>query len=114
MSKKSVFGLVKDENQACNLIENLRTAGFSNNDISALLPDKASTREFAHEKGTKAPEGSVTGAASGGVIGGVLGWLVGIGALPIPGLGPFVAAVPRVAALRGWVGGGVAGDVVVG
>jgi hypothetical protein len=112
MSKKSVFGLVKDENQACNLIENLRTAGFSNNDISALLPDKASTREFAHEKGTKAPEGSVTGAATGGVLGGVLGWLVGIGALAIPGLGPFVAAGPLMAALSGLGVGGVAGGVI--
>src|SRR5438477_1237609 len=112
MSKKSVFCLAQDENQASRIIESLRAAGFSNNDISALLPDKASTREFAHEKGTKAPEGAATGAATGGVIGGVIGWLVGIGALAIPGLGPFVAAGPIMAALGGVGAGGVAGGLI--
>jgi hypothetical protein len=112
MAAKSVFCLAQDERQACQIIEDLRTAGFSNNDISALLPDKASTREFAHEKGTKAPEGALTGAITGGVLGGVLGWLVGIGALAIPGLGPFVAAGPLLAALSGISAGGVTGGVV--
>lgn len=112
MAKKSVFCLVKDEGQACRIIEELRTAGFSNNDISVLLPDKGSTREFAHTKGTKAPEGAATGAGTGGVLGGVLGWLVGIGALAIPGLGPFVAAGPIMAALSGAAVGGAAGGLI--
>ena len=112
MAKKSVFCLARDEAQAARIVEDLKSAGFSNNDISALLPDKGSTREFAHEKGTKAPEGAVTGAGTGGVLGGVLGWLVGIGALAIPGLGPFIAAGPIMAALSGAAVGATAGGVV--
>ena len=112
MSKKSVFCICQDEIQASNIVGNLKTAGFSNNDISVLLPDKAGTRDFAHEKGTKAPEGAVTGAGTGGVLGGVLGWLVGIGALAIPGVGPFIAAGPIMAALGGAAIGGTAGGVI--
>jgi uncharacterized membrane protein len=112
MAKKSVFCLARSEEQAANIVESLRTAGFSNNDISVLLPDKSSTREFAHEKGTKAPEGAVTGAGTGGLLGGALGWLVGIGALAIPGLGPFIAAGPIMAALGGAAVGATAGGLV--
>jgi hypothetical protein len=112
MSKKSVFCIAKNESQACNIVGNLQSAGFSNNDISVLLPDTASTREFAHEKGTKAPEGAVTGAGTGGVLGGVLGWLAGIGALAIPGIGPFVAAGPIMAALSGAAIGAATGGLV--
>jgi hypothetical protein len=112
MSKKSVFCITRDEAQACNIVDSLKAAGFSNNDISVLLPDKTSTREFAHEKGTKAPEGAITGVGTGGVLGGVLGWLAGIGALAIPGLGPFIAAGPIVAALSGAAVGATAGGVI--
>jgi hypothetical protein len=112
MAKKSVFCLARDQAQAIRIVDNLKTAGFSNNDISVLLPDKESTREFAHQKGTKAPEGAVTGAGTGGVLGGVLGWLTGIGALAIPGLGPFIAAGPIMAALSGAAIGATAGGVV--
>ena len=112
MAKKSVFCISRDEAQACRIVENLQNAGFSNNDISVLLPDKTGTRDFAHEKGTKAPEGAVTGAGTGAVLGGVLGWLVGIGSLAIPGLGPFIAAGPIMAALSGAAIGGTAGGVV--
>ncbi|HTL17772.1 MAG TPA: DUF3341 domain-containing protein [Patescibacteria group bacterium] len=112
MANKSVFGLSRDEAQACSIIENLRAAGFSNNDISVLLPDTNSTRQFAYKKGTKAPEGAATGAGTGGVVGGILGWLVGIGALAIPGLGPFVAAGPLMAALSGVAVGGAAGGLI--
>src|ERR1051325_8311938 len=112
MSKKSVFGLLNNEAQACSIIENLKAAGFSNNDISALLPDKTGTKDFAHEKGTKAPEGAITGVGAGGVMGGVLGWLVGIGSLSIPGLGLFIAAGPIMAALSGAAIGATAGGIV--
>src|ERR1700747_274848 len=107
---KAVFGLVDSETQAERIVDNLKTAGFSNNDISVLFPDKAGTRDFAHEKATKAPEGAATGAGTGGVVGGVLGWLVGIGSLAIPGVGPFIAAGPIMAALAGaGVGAAVGG-----
>src|SRR5213082_3796799 len=109
---KSIFCLTRDEGQACTIVDNLKAAGFSNNDISVLLPDKAGTRDFAHEKGTKAPEGAVTGAGTGGVLGGVLGWLAGIGALAIPGVGPFIAAGPIMAALSGAAVGATAGGLV--
>src|ERR1041385_2151520 len=111
MSKKSVFCLVRDEGQACRVIEDLQAAGFSNNDISVLLPDKSGTKDFAHEKGTKAPEGATTGGVAGGVLGGALGWLAGIGALAIPGLGPFIAAGPIMAALGGAAVGGTVGGI---
>jgi hypothetical protein len=112
MAKRAVFCLAQDEAHASRNEEHLKDAGFSNNDISVLLPDKRSTREFAHEKQTKAPEGATTGAVTGGVLGGVLGWLTGIGALAIPGLGPFIAAGPIMAALGGAAVGGAAGTLV--
>lgn len=114
MAKKSVFALVRDEAQASRVVEDLRNAGFSNNDISVLLPDKGTTRDFAHEKGTKAPEGALAGAGTGGVLGGAMGYLVGIGALAIPGLGPFIAAGPILAALSGAAVGATAGGLIGG
>ena len=112
MAKKSVFGITRDEAQACQIVDELRAAGFSNNDISVLLPDRRGTRDFAHEKGTKAPEGAATGAGAGGILGGTLGWLLGVGALAIPGLGPFIAAGPIMAALSGAAVGAAAGGLV--
>jgi len=96
---KSVFCLCDTAGQAESIVDGLRAAGFSNNDISVLFPDKSGTRDFAHEQHTKAPEGAATGAGAGGAVGGVLGWLVGIGSLAIPGVGPFIAAGPIMAAL---------------
>src|SRR5580765_2911575 len=116
MSKKSVFCIATTRAQAEQIVDSLKSDGFSPNDISVLFPDKETNRDFAHEKNTKAPEGAVTGAGTGGVLGGALGWLVGIGALAIPGVGPFIAAGPIMAALAGaGVGGamgGIAGAVV--
>jgi hypothetical protein len=104
---KAVFCLSDNDTQAERIVDDLKDAGFSNNDVSVLFPDKAGTRDFAHEKATKAPEGAATGAGTGGVVGGVLGWLAGIGSLAIPGVGPFIAAGPIMAALAG-VGVGAA------
>ena len=98
---KSVFCLSDNESQAEMIVQDLRAGGFSNNDISALFPDKSGTKDFAHEQHTKAPEGAATGAGTGGVLGGALGWLIGIGSLAIPGVGPFIAAGPIIAALAG-------------
>lgn len=98
---KSVLCIVNSRGEAGAVVEDLRSAGFSSNDISALFPDKESTRDFAHDKATKAPEGAAAGAATGTLLGGALGWLAGIGALAIPGLGPFIAAGPIMAALGG-------------
>src|ERR1039457_6121026 len=101
MSKKSVFCIATSRGQADRIVDTLKNANFSNNDISVLFPDKTTTRDFAHTKSTKAPEGAVTGAGTGGVVGGALGWIAGIGALAIPGVGPFIAAGAIIAALRG-------------
>src|SRR5438132_14223223 len=90
----------------------MRIAELSNNTISAFLPDKRSTRDFAHEQHTKAPEGAVTGGAAGLGIGAVLGWLAGIGSLAIPGVGPFIAAGPIMAALGGAALGGATGGLI--
>lgn len=111
MSKKSVFCIVTTESQAAAIVERLKAAGFSNNDISALFPDKSGTRDFAHSKGTKAPEGAAAGVGTGAVLGGALGWLAGIGALAIPGVGPLVAAGPIAAALSGAAVGGAVGGI---
>jgi hypothetical protein len=111
MSKKSVFCIAVSRDQAETIVDRLRTEGFANTDISALFPDTRSTRDFAHEKNTKAPEGAATGAGTGGVVGGSLGWLAGIGAIAIPGIGPLVAAGPIVAALSGAAVGAAAGGI---
>src|SRR5262245_52883329 len=108
---KAVFGIAPSESQAVVIVERLRAAGFSNNDISVLFPARTGTKEFAHEQHTKAPEGAATGAGTGGVLGGALGWLVGIGALAIPGLGPFIAAGPIMAALSGAAAGAALGGL---
>src|SRR6185437_4175408 len=108
----AVFGIYQDSIQAERAVDQITAAGFSNNDISVLLSDKQSTKEFAHEKNTKAPEGTATGATTGGIIGGTLGLLAGIGAIAIPGVGPFIAAGPIMATLAGVGVGGVAGGIV--
>jgi hypothetical protein len=90
----------------------LLAAEFTNNDISVLLADNSSSREFAHEKNTKAPEGTATGVATGGVVGGTLGLLAGIGALAIPGVGPLIAAGPIMGALAGMGVGGAVGGLI--
>jgi hypothetical protein len=114
MSKKSVFCIATSRNQADQIVDQLKSANFSNNDISVLFPDKGTTRDFAHEKNTKAPEGAVAGASTGGVIGGALGWIAGIGALAIPGVGPFIAAGPIMAALSGLAVGAAVGGIAGG
>jgi len=110
-SNTAVFGIFRDRLQVDRVVDELKARGFRHNDISVLFPNADSTKEFAHEKHTKAPEGATVGAASGGAIGGALGWLVGIGALAIPGLGPFIAAGPIMAALAGAGVGGAIGTL---
>lgn len=109
--KKAVVGLVKSQPQAESIVNDLRSAGFSTGDVSALFPDKSTTRDFAHEKNTKAPEGAIAGVGAGGVVGGTLGLLAGIGTLAIPGLGPFIAAGPIMAALSGAAAGATVGGI---
>jgi hypothetical protein len=108
---QAVFCIARTEAQALTIVQELKEAGFSHNDISVLFPDKTGTRDFAHEQHTKAPEGATTGATTGGVLGGAFGWLVGIGALAIPGLGPFIAAGPILAALSGAAAGAALGGL---
>lgn len=109
MSKNtSVFGIMSDKISLEMAVDALKRAGFSSDDISALIPDDHGTKDFAHEKHTKAPEGAVAGGTTGVILGGALGWLVGIGVLAIPGIGPFIAAGPIMAMLAG---AGVVGTV---
>jgi hypothetical protein len=107
----AVFGIYPTVPAAEAAVDTLRSAGFRTEDISALLPDNQGTKDFAHEKGTKAPEGAVTGASTGVVLGGALGWLAGIGSLAIPGIGPLIAAGPILATLTGVGVGGVIGGI---
>jgi len=107
----AVFGIFRTHSSVEAAVDRLRDSGFRNVDISVLLPENIGSKDFAHEKGTKAPEGVTAGASAGAVLGGALGWLAGIGALAIPGLGPFIAAGPIVAALAGAGVGGAVGGV---
>jgi len=108
----AVYGIYRNLESAEDAVDHLTTAGVSNNDVSILMADTESTRAFAHQKATKAPEGTATGATAGGVVGGTLGLLAGLGALAIPGLGPLIAAGPIMATLAGLGVGGTVGGLV--
>ena len=112
----AAFGIFATRGAVETTVDRLKAEGFRNTDISVLFPENSGTKDFAHEKNTKAPEGAATGAGTGGVIGGALGWIAGIGALAIPGVGPFIAAGPILAALSGAaIGasvGGIAGGLI--
>ena len=108
---KSVIGIVESPEVAEQIVAELQAAGLSQSAISVLLPDTEGTRDFAHKHSTKAPEGAAAGASAGGVLGGTIGLLAGVGALAIPGLGPFIAAGPLMAALSGAAAGAAVGGV---
>jgi hypothetical protein len=110
----AVYGLVKDVATATRVVSDLRTAGFTDRDVSVLMSDKKGSESFAINNQTKAPEGAATGAGTGALLGGGLGWLAGIGALAIPGLGPLIAAGPIMAALGGAAVGGTIGGAAGG
>ena len=112
--KKSVVGIVATKAQAQRIVDELQTIGVPTSEVSALFPDKDGERDFAHENHTKAPEGAATGAGTGGILGGALGWLAGIGTLAIPGVGPFIAAGPILAALSGAAVGATVGGLTGG
>jgi hypothetical protein len=108
----AAFGIYPNRASVEDAVDTLKAEGFRNTDISVLFPETTGTKDFATEKHTKAPEGATTGAGTGVVVGGALGWLTGIGALAIPGLGPFIAAGPIMAALAGAGVGGTVGGIV--
>ena len=108
----SAFGIYHDEATLKNGIYELERNGFRVTDISVLYPENVGTKDFAHEKSSKAPEGASAGAGTGAVVGGVLGWLAGVGAIAIPGVGPFLAAGPIMAALAGMGAGGATGGLI--
>lgn len=113
MSDKStsVYAITLSHQQTETIVSRLKDEGFANNRISVLFPDKSTSADFAHEKSTKAPEGAVSGGLTGGVLGGALGWIAGIGALAIPGAGPFIAAGPLAAAIGGAFAGATVGSI---
>lgn len=108
----AAFGIYKSRATAEAAVDQLQTAGFSNDDVSVLMSDSKGSKEFATEKNTKAPEGAATGVGVGATVGGTLGLLAGIGALAIPGVGPLIAAGPIMASLAGMGIGGAAGGLV--
>jgi hypothetical protein len=108
---KAVIGIAKSEEQAARIVNQLKEAGFSSDDVSLLLPDRGGLRDFAHEQHSKAPEGATAGVVAGGIIAGALGWLAGIGSIAIPGVGPLLAAGPVMAALSGAAAGGAIGGI---
>jgi hypothetical protein len=108
---KAVFCIATSQTQAESIVRQLKSAGFAESAISVLFPDKTGRQDVAHEQSTKAPEGAITGVGAGGAVGAALGWLAGIGALAIPGLGPFIAAGPVLAALSGAAVGAAVGGI---
>ena len=113
MSKNiAVFAIYASREAVEEAVGSLQAAGFRSTDISVLLPENEGTKDLAHEKHTKAPEGTAAGSITGGAIGGILGGLVGVGVIAIPGLGPLVAAGPIIAALTGIGSGGVVGGMI--
>ncbi|MFZ6846484.1 hypothetical protein [Undibacterium sp. RuTC16W] len=110
--KNAVYCIAQTKAQAESIVETLKSAHFSSAEISVLLPDQSGTRDFAHEQNTKVPEGTATGGVAGMGVGAILGWLAGIGTLAIPGVGPFIAAGPIMAALGGAAVGGAAGGLI--
>jgi uncharacterized membrane protein len=112
---KSIVGIATTRDQAERLVNRLQNQeGVPSSEISVLIPDTEGTHDFGHVKASKAPEGATTGVLAGGITGGVLGLLAGIGALAIPGVGPFIAAGPIMAALSGGALGATAGGLVGG
>lgn len=109
---RAVFGIISTPAQTERAVNLLLEAGFSSQDVSVLMPDHESTRAFAHQRDTKAPEGVTAGATTGGVIGGTLGVLAGLGSLAIPGIGPLIAAGPLLAGLAGLGAGGAVGGLI--
>lgn len=103
----AAFGIFPDQETVNEAIETLRTAGFRQTDVSVLFPENLGSKDFAHERHSKAPEGAVAGGGSGAVLGAAFGWLVGAGALLIPGLEAMHAAGP-VMGMMGGMGAGVA------
>src|SRR5882672_6314855 len=115
MSKNTaVFGIYSSQAGVQEAVDQLRAAGFRNTDVSVLFSDNVGTKDFAHERSSKAPEGAITGAGLGGLLGATAGWLCGIGVLAVPGLGPFLAAGPIMALLSGLGVGGVIGGLAGG
>ena len=112
MKNTAVFAVLKDRVHAEVAVDALIDSGFRTEDISVLLADNVGTKDFAHEKHTKAPEGAAAGATAGAVVGGTFGLLIGLGAITIPGLGPFIAAGPVMTALAGAGGAGVVGGLI--
>jgi hypothetical protein len=110
--KTAVLGIYSSATEAERAVDTLVNEGFSNADVSVLMSDNQGSKDFAHEKNTKAPEGTTAGVATGGAIGGTLGLLAGIGALAIPGVGPLIAAGPIMGALAGLGVGGAVGGIV--
>ena len=114
--RNSVFGIFHDQQSLDNTVDVLKAQNFRNSDISVLMPSKQATKDFSVEKNTKAPEGATTGATAGAIGGGIFGWMLGAGALAIPGLGPFIAAGPIMAAIAaagvGGAIGGIAGGLI--
>jgi hypothetical protein len=108
----AVFGIFATAVEAERGVDTLIAAGFPSADISVLLPDTRATKDFAHQKDTKAPEGTTAGVTAGGIVGGALGVLAGMGALAIPGVGPLIAAGPIMAGLAGLGVGGAVGGLV--
>jgi uncharacterized protein YcfJ len=114
IGRNSVFAIFNNQSSLNHAVEVLKSQNFRNSDISVLMQSKEGTKDFAFEKNTKAPEGATTGAVTGAVAGGTFGWLVGAGALAIPGLGPFIAAGPIMAAIAGAGVGGTVGGIAGG
>lgn len=102
----SVFGIYADPASVTEAVDQMKAAGFRSTDISVLSAENLGSKDFGHERHTKAPEGAVAGGGLGAVVGATAGWLAGAGAFFVPGLEPVAVAGPVMGMLSG-MGAGV-------
>ena len=116
MDNKKLVGIFQNENEAIRVIENLKAAGYHDNEISVIAKhsEKTDRIEEATHVDTQATDDAskaAGGAAIGGLLGGIGALLLELGVIAIPGVGPFLAAGPIAATLTGLIAGGAIGGL---
>lgn len=110
--RSTIGALFTDRNKAQQAIQDLKVAGFTEDQIGVAMRDSGEQGQLADETGVHTHAGS--GATKGAVVGGVLGLLVGLGALAIPGVGPVIAGGVLAHALGAGAAGAVTGAAAGG
>jgi hypothetical protein len=108
----SVMGIYPDRTTISEALNTLNKAGYRATDISVLSSDNLGSKDFAHQKRSKALEGAAIGASAGAVVGAILAWFISTQPVTVTALGPLAAAGPVLAAIAGAGAGGAFGWIV--